>query len=221
MEKYFYANYMDQRIMIPKRNVDFENGFGKVGAFVYLYSIDGDLLMMPILGVVDKNFNVVLDYKFASFYSNINFLPGGSILYVIDVNEDFYAHNYNVALRKPNGEVKYLDASDYKIVDDELIVLECEVGGRKRYCLSNVAMEETADNLYDYIGDFVYKEEFGCEVAEVGIFVAEGSDSVNFEVLTFFINKNDEQVSSYVFNGQVFDNMPLVEVMALINRSRI
>lgn len=84
-----------------------------------------------------------------------------------------------------------------------------------------VAMEETADNLYDYIDDFVYKEEFGCEVAEVGIFVAEGSDSVNFEVLTFFINKNDEQVSSYVFNGQVFDNMPLVEVMALINRSRI
>ena len=75
MEKYFYANYMDQRIMIPKCNVDFENGFGKVGAFVYLYSIDGDLLMMPILGVVDKNFNVVLDYKFASFYSNINFLP--------------------------------------------------------------------------------------------------------------------------------------------------
>ena len=51
--------------------------------------------------------------------------------------------------------------------------------------------------------------------------MAEGSDSVNFEVLTFFINKNDEQVSSYVFNGQVFDNMPLVEVMALINRSRI
>jgi len=49
MEKYFYANYMDQRIMIPKCNVDFENGFGKVGAFVYLYSIDGDLLMMPIL----------------------------------------------------------------------------------------------------------------------------------------------------------------------------
>ena len=51
-------------------------------------------------------------------------------------------------------------------------------------------IQETADNLYDYIGDFVYKEEFWCEVAEVGIFVAEGSDSVNFEVLTFFINKN-------------------------------
>lgn len=218
---FFEIDFMEQKIIIPKANVNFEHGLGVVGALVYLYNADGELFTAPILGVVDEDFNIILDYNFFVIYPKIRIFSEGKVLYVTDINENFNHPNYTIILKNKLGNIHYLDASNFREIDEELVLLEFDFNGRKRYNLFNVREERESSNIYDYVGEFSFKEEFGCEVAEVGYFVGD-DEAKDFDVITFYINKNEEIVSAYSYRNQVFDkNMSLEDILESVNKSRI
>lgn len=88
--------------------------------------------------VVDKNFNTILDYNFFVSYPKLKIFPEGKILYVIALNENLNDPNYIVVLKDRLGNNLYLDATNFREIDEELVLLEIYFKGRKRYNLFNL-----------------------------------------------------------------------------------
>lgn len=221
MDNCFFVEFLEQRIFVPKKLIEFKHGLGIVEVMFSAISTEGEDLLIPVIGVVDENFKVVMDYKFKAMVQKIDILPGGNIIAVVDTNEDFSHPNFNVVLLKNNGERAYPGSSSYEIVDDDLVILKEYVGKRPLYCLSSLSAGIVSYNMYNYISHFEYKPEFQEEVAEVGVFVPVGDDPDVFDVLTFYIDKNDAVVSSYKYRDEVFDaTLTLNEVLQIICKGR-
>lgn len=201
MSQCFSAYYSDFEIILPKDRVKFKNGLGVVNVYFNL-EYNGVQYEQPLIGIVDYNYNFVMDLVPLFVVPKIDILSNNVIMkYNTLCDKDNF--NYEVYSCKVNSYNRLqvdinLGVNDFDVIDDNLILLKSIMDD----CFSIVALYdvctmELLTPFYSYIGNFKFNSQYNEEVANANYCVRDENYDILF-IISFLINKNGKVVSSYV-----------------------
>lgn len=153
----FYISYDDVLYEIPKSEVEFIEGYGVV---TYEVNKNSNLPKYSISGVVDEDFNTVLDFE--KYYTDIRIFPDGNFITNIHIEvfkpdaayDKYRMHQYRVTIDDDGNEKAKLAAEfnifNYDIINETTI----QINSIFKTFLYNVVDREVISENYCRIGEF-------------------------------------------------------------------
>lgn len=204
----FTIKYYDMEFVLPKSSISFKNGYGCVKA--YLATFDG---IIDLKGIVNKEFETVLDLSLKSAIPKIDFFPQDKALAVM-----FDGRKYNTFLCQISDRFNIIEdagAVDYKVVDDTKVMLAFLENKRYIFRLYDVCKGEFLGNYFHTFGEFSYNDEIGMLVTWVSLIINDETNrslmwvmSQDGEVLSPFVDSETKEI----YNS----NMSISEIINII-----
>jgi len=201
MDNCFSCYFGDYEIIIPKNNIEFNNGYGIVNA-VFNGEDENHVYNEPLVGIVDSNYKLVFGLMPCFIAHKIKIFANGIILIKYNEELSMVNKNYNVYSCTVNDEGYLqtdisLDAEDFDVVDENVVILKFLISNNMVMVLYNVLERTILTPYYTYIGDFIYNKSFGEEVAEAILTIWDDNFNVLL-TLKCYINKLGNVVSPYI-----------------------
>ena len=193
MEKCFSMKIEDYEIVLPKNNVSFSNGFGIVNAFFNIVE-DGEEYNVPLIGVVNQDFETVLDLIPKNRIKNISIMKDSLIFSVQDIYDD----SQTFILKREKDELERFACPfvDFLALTDSVIKAVMIVSGTPVELLFNVVTNEQISLLFHKIGPFSYDVKRGDLIAKATYYLPY-NDEDNNQIVTY-INIKGEVVAPYL-----------------------
>lgn len=223
MSKFFSFKYEDLEISMPKSDVKFNYGYGVFEAS-YVNIDSGMLYALDLIGIVDEEFNV------------INLAPKYIMPKIVVFPNDIFIFQYNSTESLDNPQIslyreKYPDIDetecdnlgpcDFKVVSDEVIMLDGIGNGNRLCALYNVVTREALTPYFNYIGEFKENTNYGKKVAEAVALIKDDNGNI-IDELSCIIDLDGNVLSGYKtrVSGLEFDgDKPLADVLEEVNKA--
>lgn len=214
MKQCFSTYFNGYEIVLSKKDVIFNHGYGIVKA-LYVEDTEMYYIEESLVGIVDENFNFVVDLFPEYLAPKIEIFPNGVIVKHKE-SEDIETQDYKVYfVPKTDFSIRYdLVAVDFQVVDENLIILKSLVNDYLLMALYNVTREELLTPYYTFIGEFKQDDMHKEMVAQA--YIELGNDDYHNKIC-FYINKSGVVVSDYfnVQTNEIYDKS--LYVMDVVN----
>ena len=215
--------FEDAEISIPKRDIIFSHSYGVFEA-KYVKIDEKRITSIALIGVVDKDYNIInLVPKYVM--PKIVIFQGDIFVYHYNSNEDYENPSISLYREKyPNldeTECDDLGPCDFKVINDEVIMLDGTSNGNRLCALYNVVTREALTPYFNYIGEFKENMEYGKKIAEAVALIKDDDGNI-IDELSCFIDEYGNVLSSYKDRllGLEFDgDKPLSEVIEEVNKA--
>lgn len=203
MNKAFTLNCGEFTFILRKEDVKFYNGYGIVKP--KLDSTSG------LIGVVDKDYKIVLPLTSEEFVSKLFIAPKGNFIlraYVSELNQ------YQVFHIDIDGNEINLGANDFIVLDDEVIQLNYD---NYSVLYDDTQIGDFLTPFYHCIGLFTFDEKYECKVAKASFYNEDENGNIINEVRTI-INTKGEVLENYLVDGIETESRDLSLVLDLVRR---
>jgi hypothetical protein len=209
MNQSFSVFYSGMEFILPKSSVSFHGEYGLVSIYVPITQDEQEYQVL-FTGVVNPNFEIIIEFVPAYEVPKIDFFPNGKVVFQYNHVLEDGTHVFNVysgCIHNKHLKVEDdLQAKDYTVISEKVIKLNAIMSdGVAVSTLYDIEEKIPLTPYYHYIGEFTYNEKYQEEIAEADIFII---DKANVEHrLMFYINHKGEIVSSYedVNNNKIYD----------------
>lgn len=223
MSKLFSFKYEDLEITMAKSTVKFNYGYGLFEA-TFFNSVEGMLYALDLIGIVDEDYNVI-NLKPKYVMPKVVVFPNDIFVFLYNSTESLDNPQIILCREKyPNVDGREFDnlgKCDFKVINDEVIMLD-GMSGENRLCvLYNVVTREVLTSYFNYIGEFSENKEYGKKVAEAVALIKDDTGNI-IDELYCFIDEYGNVLSSYKERllGLEFDgDKPLFEVIEEMNKA--
>lgn len=202
MKKTFTLNCGEFTFMLRKEDVKFYNGYGIVKPRIDSTS--------GLIGVVDKEYKIVLPLTSEEFVSKLFIAPKGNFILKAYISEQ---NIYQVFHMGTNSYEINLGANDFITIDDEVIQLNYD----NYSVLYDTQTSDFLTPFYHYISLFSFDEKYGCKVAKAYFYNEDEKGNIINEVRTI-INTKGEVLENYLVDGTETESKDLSLVLDLIRR---
>ena len=193
MKNCFSVYYNNTEILLAKKDVNFVDGYGVIRP-VYSFDMEEDKIFMPLIGIVDQNYQVIANLYSQEDMPKIDLFLKGNFIYKLNVDGEVAVFQGLLE----NGEFKIyhdLEAMDYKVINDKIIKLTALVDGFQMYALYNVLDMQVSD-YYNYISDFKYNDTYQKEIAEAAYLVIDEEGNV-LDIIKVIIDLEGNKLTSF------------------------
>ncbi len=193
MKNCFSVYYNNTEILLAKKDVNFVDGYGVIRP-VYSFDMEEDKIFMPLIGIVDQNYQVIANLYSQEDMPKIDLFLKGNFIYKLNVDGEAAVFQGLLG----NGEFKIyhdLEAMDYKVINDKIIKLTALVDGFQMYALYNVLDMQVSD-YYNYISDFKYSNIYQKEIAEAAYLVIDEEGNV-LDIIKVIIDLEGNKLTSF------------------------
>lgn len=204
MKKIFTLNCGEFTFMLRKEDVKFYNGYGIVKPRIDSTS--------GLIGVVDKDYKMVLPLTSEEFVSKLFIAPNGNFIFGAYISEQNIYQVFHIDI---DGNEINLGANDFITIDDEVIQLNYD----NYMVLYDTQIGDFLTPFYHHISPFNFDEEYGCKVAEATFFIEDEKGNIIDEVKTI-INTKGEALKNYfdLVHGMDMESKDLSLVLDLVSR---
>ncbi len=218
MKNCFSVYYNNTEIVLSKSDVKFRDGYGIIKPIYYFFTVN-DSIYMPLIGIVDYNYQLVDNLYSQEDVSSLDLFSEGNFLYKISFNDSDMVDGVFQGRIKDGSFKGYYDlgAIDYKVINDTTVKLTSLVEGFKMYSLYNVSEMRVSD-YYNYIGDFKYSDNYYKEVADAAYLVIDQEGNV-IDIISVVIDIDGNRLSSFKDLKFNLESNDLEELKVLINDS--
>lgn len=223
MSKYFSFNFEDADITVPRSAVKFKNGYGVFEA-LYVKTDNERVYSVDLIGIVDEELKV-LNIAPKYVMPRIEIFPNDIFIYHYNSTESMDNPQISLYREKyPNideTECDDLGPCNFKVVSEEVIMLDGIGNGNRLCALYNVVTREALTPYFNYIGEFKENPEYNREVAEA-ISLIRDNDGNIIASIRCIIGSYGNVLSSYKeeISGLEFDgDKPLSDVLEEVNKA--
>lgn len=202
MNKAFTLNCGEFTFILRKEDVKFYNGYGIVKP--KLDSTSG------LIGVVDKDYKIVLPLTSEEFVSKLFIAPKGNFIFGAYISEQNIYQVFHIDI---DGNEINLGANDFIVLDDEVIQLNYD----NYSVLYDTQIGDFLTPFYHCIGSFTFDEKYGCKVAKASFYNEDENGNIINEVRTI-INIKGEVLENYLVDGTEIESRDLSLVLDLVRR---
>lgn len=181
MNEAFTLNCGEFTFMLRKEDVKFYNGYGIVKPRIDSTS--------GLIGVVDKDYKIVLPLTSEEFVSKLFIAPNGNFIFGAYISE---LNIYQVFHIGVNSYEINLGANDFITIDDEVIQLSYD----NYSVLYDTQTSDFLTPFYHCIEPFTFDEKYGCKVAQVTFYNEDQNGNITNELRTI-INTKGEVLENY------------------------
>jgi len=205
MNNCFKTIFEGYELLLPKNSVIFKNGAGIVNAY-FKMEYDNLIIDEPLIGIVDENYNFIIDMFPKRFIRNINLFPNDIIIQYTEklTDNDVYVF----LIPKDDLKTRYnLLANDYQVVDENLLILK-SIDDEIPICtLFDINNKQLLTPYYNYIGEFKTVKGYDENVA-IAYFYIRNEYKEIISKIEFYINKKGKVVSVYrnTMTNDTYDN---------------
>lgn len=212
--KWFGIYCFGYEMYLPKDSVSFRYDFGLAkGSFL----IEDNAI--PVVGIVDKNFEQVLPMDFATSMPKISFHPNHNAIILIEDPSNLDEPIEVIHAFKEDGEYKYLPlgCEDFISVSANTVVLVFGEGNDKNFVLYDVGQKQIITPYINALSQFYFDEQIGEEVAEA-VITLPYEDLTHNNFAHFLINTKGEVKSPIkdIDSGKTYEGDDLVNTIHLI-----
>ncbi len=188
-------NFNDVQIFVSKSSIKFSNGYGIVDAFYYSIS-DGVIFNIKGIGVVDKDYNVILDFSPHNYLIKLVVLPHDNFIYLYNSDKDglmFYDATYVEGGFRINVKG---NANDFEVLNDNVIKIDISNREVKSYALYNPVSKIFITDIIHYVGEFKFNSNYGVICGEVCYYVYDNNDNI-LEIISYVIDLEGNILSDF------------------------
>ena len=150
----FLINYNNFEFILPKSSVKFQNGYGLAQATYVDYGT-----YLPLWGIVNENFKVILDLTDISLIPKINFLPDNK---AIAIMYDGFSYSVNLCSLTDKLNIVYqTNAVNYKLITENECLLGYQDNGEYSFILFDISTGRFLSSSCHSFTEFQYDQNVG------------------------------------------------------------
>lgn len=208
MNQSFKMDFQGLEFVLRKNDVDFSRGLGVIKA-TFNVVCDGDVVNEELIGVVDKNYETVLELTPLSYIRKLCVIDEANVVF----NTYDFELFHTVVTPEGNIYTYLIEGFDFVYLGADIL----RISDGKVKSLFNIKTNTFISSDFSYIGDFEYQEEYQEKLAEAWLFI--DIDGSNYEqVITYLDEEGQVATSYYAVNSNMFfdKSMATSEVIELV-----
>ncbi len=204
MKNCFTLQVEDETLVLKKDDVAFFNGYGVFSAELGSYEDGEHITYLPVLGVVNQEYDLVLPLIPTESVLKINIFKEGNILLsLMDKNQEIRV--LHATFDNATSTVLVLDASDYYPFNDDYVQLEKRFGNWQYYALYDVVQKKRVSEYFNVISNFGYNSMLGQEAALANYYITDNEGNIK-DIIACFINIKGQIITNF---RSLFDDVDL------------